>query len=101
MEVDGSLQNGQAPTWCVIAFFLKLHTTKLWLQQLIQAARKHFPKLRGNVVLQTADLDICCGELVDIPSDSWDELSREISGVTVIQEDTGLGAVTSFFNRCE
>ncbi|KAJ6495518.1 hypothetical protein DFH09DRAFT_1448658 [Mycena vulgaris] len=36
------------------------------------AARRHFPLIEGPLTLQTAELDVCGGELTDISPDIWE-----------------------------
>ncbi|KAJ7138842.1 hypothetical protein C8R46DRAFT_1200928 [Mycena filopes] len=51
----------------------------------IDAARRHFPAITADdMVLQTNDLGICDGELIDIASESWELVVDSMTSVSVI-----------------
>ncbi|KAJ7177113.1 hypothetical protein C8R46DRAFT_1346984 [Mycena filopes] len=52
----------------------------------IDAARRHFPAIRADdMVLQTNDLEMCNGKLIDIPSESWELIVDLLTTVSVIE----------------
>ncbi|KAJ6542297.1 hypothetical protein DFH09DRAFT_1322410 [Mycena vulgaris] len=50
----------------------------IWL-----AARRHFPLIEGPLTLETAELDVCGGELTDISPDIWEMAVELLSSVLV------------------
>lgn len=54
-------------------------------QLALKTVAKHFPNLRGDIVLQTDELEICAGELVEITAEAWSEVSPGLTTLQVIK----------------
>ncbi|KAJ7138822.1 hypothetical protein C8R46DRAFT_603970 [Mycena filopes] len=52
----------------------------------MDAARRHFPAIKADeMVLQTKELEICQGELVDIAPESWELMVDSMTSISVIE----------------
>ncbi|KAJ7138854.1 hypothetical protein C8R46DRAFT_1234099 [Mycena filopes] len=52
----------------------------------IDAARRHFPAIKAeDMVLQTKELEICEGELVDIAPESWELMVDSMTSISVVE----------------